>query len=53
MVVSICLILVFPFGCGTIASVKVGILRVEVLASALSNKKTKNQNLSMGVHNNG
>jgi len=47
------LILVFPFGCGNIKLVKVEELRVKVLASALSNKKTKNQNLSMGVHNNG
>jgi len=47
------LILVFPFGCGNIESVKVEELRVKVLAGALLNKKTKNQNLSVGVHKNG
>ncbi len=45
--------LVFPLGYGSIASVNLEILRSRSIAGAFLDKKTKIQNLSMGVHNNG
>jgi hypothetical protein len=45
--------LVFPLGYGSIATVKVGMLRARSIVGAFLDKKTKIQNLSMGVHNDG